>query len=94
MTKTRELYYHIVGKISRTKNKKDTPVHQHTRVVRGLAPFLLTDFLHIQEVPLCCFNIANLTVDNATTERKKLNNCICDVWLIQPLFSPDLCLYF
>lgn len=68
-----ELCYHIEGKVSGTKKQtnpqKDTPVHQHTRVVWGRAPFLLTGFLHILEVPLCRFNIANLTMNNATTER-------------------------
>lgn len=49
--------------------KKDSPVHQHTCFVWGLAPFHLAGFLHILEVPLCCFNITNLTKNNATTDQ-------------------------
>lgn len=77
-----ELCYYIAAK--EIKNpERHTPVHQHTRAVRGRAAVLLTGFLHIQEVPLCCFNIANLTVINATTERKKLNKIetFIYVWL-------------
>lgn len=48
----------------------DTPVHQHAGAVGGLAPFLLTGLLHFQEVALRCLNVADLSGNNATAERK------------------------